>query len=104
MHALAIRLPDLQAGVPFYGNTPAPSEAARVKSPLLVHLAGNDDRINLPWPAYEAALKAAGVTFTMHQYANTQHGFNNDTTPRYDAQAAQVAWVRTVDFLKSRLA
>lgn len=104
VHTLALRLPDLQAGVPFYGNTPAPSEAARVKSPLMVHLAGNDDRINLPWPAYEAALKAAGVTFTMHQYANTQHGFNNDTTPRYDAQAAQIAWVRTVEFLKSRLA
>lgn len=103
VHALAIRLPDLQAGVPFYGNNPAPSEAARVKSPLMVHLAGNDDRINAPWPAYEAALKAAGVKFTMHQYANTQHGFNNDTTPRYDAQAAQLAWTRTVEFLKSHL-
>ncbi|MEY4712689.1 MAG: hypothetical protein RIS88_2139 [Pseudomonadota bacterium] len=103
VHALATRLPDLQAGVPFYGNNPSPAEAARVKSPLLVHLAANDDRINAPWPAYEAALKAAGVTVTLHQYANTQHGFNNDTTPRYDAQAAALAWARTVDFLKSRL-
>lgn len=104
VHALATRLPDLQAGVPFYGNTPAPADAARVKSPLLVHLAANDDRINAPWPAYEAALRAAGVAVAVHQYANTQHGFHNDTTPRHDAQAAQLAWTRTMDFLKSRLA
>ncbi len=103
VHSLATRLPDLQAAVPFYGNTPAAAEAARVKAPMLVHLAGNDDRINAPWPAYEAALKTAGVKVTVYQYANTQHGFNNDTTPRYDAQAAQLAWSRTVDFLKSHL-
>jgi carboxymethylenebutenolidase len=102
-HWLATRLPDLDAAVPFYGNSPAPEEAAKVKSPLLVHLAGTDERINAAWPAYEAALKAAGVAHTAHQYAGTQHGFNNDTTPRYDAAAAQLAWGRTVAFFKARL-
>lgn len=104
VHWLSTQLPDLQAGVPFYGNSPAPEEAAKVKAPLLVHLAAVDERINAAWPAYEAALKAAGVPFTMHQYAGTQHGFNNDTTPRYDAAAAQQAWARTVAFFKDKLA
>ena len=104
MHWLATRLPDLNAGVPFYGNTPAPELAAQVKAPLLVHMAGVDERINAPWPAYEAALKAAGVQCEAHTYAGTQHGFNNDTTPRYDSAAARLAWDRTVAFFKSRLA
>lgn len=104
VHWLSTQLPDLQAGVPFYGNSPAPEEAAKVKAPLLVHLAAVDERINAAWPAYDAALKAAGVPFTMHQYAGTQHGFNNDTTPRYDAAAAQQAWARTVAFFKDKLA
>ncbi len=103
VHSLATRMPDLTAGVPFYGNVPATSEAAKVKAPLLMHLAGIDDRINAPWPAYEAALKAAGVQVTTYQYANTQHGFNNDTTPRYDAAAAKLAWERTVGFFKATL-
>jgi carboxymethylenebutenolidase len=103
VHNLATRLPDLTAGVPFYGNVPAVSEAAKVKTPLLVHLAGIDDRINAPWPAYEAALKAAGVRVTTHQYANTQHGFNNDTTPRFDAPAAKLSWDRTLAFFKANL-
>lgn len=101
---LSTRLPDLNAGVPFYGNSPAPEEAAKVKAPLLVHLAAVDERINAAWPAYEAALEAAGVRYTMHQYPGTQHGFNNDTTPRYDAAAAQQAWARTVAFFRSTLA
>ncbi len=104
VHALATRLPDLDAGVPFYGNSPAPELAARVRSPLLVHLAGIDERINAAWPAYEAALKAAGVRHTMHAYPGTQHGFHNDTTPRYDAAAAKLAWERTLAFFKERLA
>lgn len=104
VHWLSTRLPDLSAGVPFYGNSPAPEEAAKVKAPLLVHLAAVDERINAAWPAYEAALKAAGVTFTMHQYPGTQHGFNNDTTPRYDAAAAKLAWDRTLAFFKEHLA
>lgn len=102
-HWLATRLPDLNAAVPFYGNSPAPEEAAKVKTPLLVHLAGTDERINAAWPTYEAALKAAGVPHSAHQYAGTQHGFNNDTTPRYDAAAAQQAWGRTVGFFKTHL-
>ena len=100
-HQLAIRLPDLNASVPFYGNVPAPADAAKVKAPMLVHLAGIDERINAAWPAYEAALKTAGVRFTVHQYAGTQHGFNNDTTPRYDVPAAKLAWDRTVAFFKA---
>ena len=104
VHWLATRMPDLNAAVPFYGNSPAPEEAAKVKAPLLVQLAAVDERINAAWPAYEAALKAAGVQHTMHQYPGTQHGFNNDTTPRYDAAAAKLAWERTVSFFKSRLA
>ena len=104
VHWLATQLPDLNAGVPFYGNSPAPEEAAKVKAPLLVHLAAVDERINAAWPAYEAALRAAGVKFQMFQYPGTQHGFNNDTTPRFDAAAAALAWGRTVAFFKTTLA
>ena len=103
VHFLATRLPELNAAVPFYGNVPAVEDAAKVKAPLLVHLAGVDERINAAWPAYEAALKAAGVKVAVHQYAGTQHGFNNDTTPRYDAAAAKLAWERTVAFFKANL-
>jgi carboxymethylenebutenolidase len=103
VHQLAIRLPDLDAGVPFYGNTPAPAEAAKVKAPLLIQQAEVDERINAAWPAYEAALKAAGVRYTAYRYPGTQHGFNNDTTPRYDAPAAKLAWARTVAFFKAAL-
>jgi len=104
-HWLITYMPDaLHAAVPFYGNSPAPAEAAKVKTPLLVHLAGVDERINAAWPAYEAALKAAGAPVTMHQYPGTQHGFNNDTTPRFDAAAARLAWDRTIAFFKTRLA
>lgn len=102
-HWLATRRADLQAAVPFYGPPPAPADAAKVKAPLLVHQAGTDERINAAWPAYEAALKAAGVKFEVHQYPGTQHGFNNDTTPRYDAAAAKQAWERTMGFFKREL-
>ena len=103
VHVLSSRLPQLNAAVPFYGNVPAPSEAAKVKAPLLVHHAAVDERINAAWPAYAAALKTAGVKYEEHQYPGTQHGFNNDTTPRYDAAAAKLAWDRTLAFFKSRL-
>ncbi|MDC8772624.1 dienelactone hydrolase family protein [Roseateles albus] len=103
VHMLSTRLPDLAAAVPFYGNHPAPEEAAKVKAPLLIHFAAVDERINAAWPAYEAALKAAGVPHTAHQYAGTQHGFNNDTTPRFDAAAAKLAWERTLEFFKQNL-
>ena len=103
VHFLSTRLPDLGAGVPFYGNHPAAEDAARVKAPLLIHFAGVDERINAAWPAYEAALKAAGARYTAHQYAGTQHGFNNDTTPRFDAAAAKLAWERTLAFFNQTL-
>jgi len=102
-HWLATQLPELRAAVPFYGNTPDPALAAKVKAPLLVHLAAVDERINAAWPAYEAALRAAGAKFEVHHYAGTQHGFHNDTTPRYDAAAAKLAWERTIAFFKAQL-
>lgn len=103
VHMLSIRVPDLAGGVAFYGNTPAPSEAIKVRAKLLVQQADVDERINAAWPAYEAALKAAGVNYVAHRYPGTQHGFNNDTTPRYDTAAARLAWERTVAFFKANL-
>ena len=102
-HTLATRLPELAAAVPFYGNHPPASEAIKVKAPLLIHFADQDERINAAWPAYEAALKAAGARFEAQRYPGTQHGFHNDTTPRYDAGAARLAWSRTLDFLARQL-
>ena len=103
VHTLSIRVPELNAAVPFYGNQPAPADAAKVKAPLLIQFAAVDERINASWPAYEAALKAAGVRYTAYQYPGTQHGFNNDTTPRYDAAAAKLAWDRTLEFFNKTL-
>ena len=100
---LASRLPDLGAAVPFYGNQVSAEDAAKIKSPLLVHFAESDQRINAGWPAYETALKAANVPNTMHMYPGTQHGFNNDTTPRYDEAAAKLAWQRTIEFFNKHL-
>jgi carboxymethylenebutenolidase len=96
---LATRLPDLGAAVPFYGMAPALDVVADIKAPLQLHFAANDDRINAAWPPYEKALQAAGVRYEAHVYPGTQHGFNNDTTPRYDATAAKLAWSRAVAFL-----
>jgi len=100
---LATRLPDLGAAVPFYGNQPSAEDTAKIKAPLLIHYAENDERINAGWPAYEAALKANHVPYTMYKYPGTQHGFNNDTTPRYDEAAAKLAWQRTIDFFNKHL-
>jgi carboxymethylenebutenolidase len=100
---LATRLPGLKAAVPFYGSAPDPSEAPKIKSPLMLHFAGLDDRINAGWPAYEQALKAAHVEYQAYVYPGVQHGFNNDTTPRYDEKAANLAWRRSIDFLQERL-
>jgi carboxymethylenebutenolidase len=103
-HFLSTRLPDLNAAVSFYGNHPPAEEAVKVKAPLLIHFAAVDERINAAWPAYETALKVAGVRYTAHQYAaGTQHGFNNDTTPRFDAAAAKLAWDRTLAFFNQNL-
>jgi carboxymethylenebutenolidase len=103
VHLLTTRLPHVDAAVAFYGKAPATTEAIKVRAPLLLHFAGIDDRINSAWPAYEAALTAAGVQFTVYRYPGTQHGFNNDTTPRYDAAAAKLAWDRSLAFFRTRL-
>ncbi len=98
-----MRLPDLAASVPFYGIQVSAEDAAKIKAPLLIHYASNDERINAGWPAYETALKANKVRYEMHMYPNTEHGFHNDTTPRYDEAAAKLAWQRTVDFFNKHL-
>ena len=100
---LATRLPDLDAAVPFYGGQPSDEEAAKIKAPLLLHYAEKDDRITGGWPKYEAALKAAGVNYQAFVYPGVEHGFNNDTTPRYDEAAAKLAWQRTISFFDTHL-
>jgi len=96
VNMLATRVPDLGAGVPFYGVAPPADKVAGIKAPLLLVYAGDDERVNATFPGYEAALKAAGVKFDVVRYPGTQHGFNNDTTPRYDEAAAKQAWARTL--------
>ena len=100
---LAVRLPDLGAAVAFYGRQPSAEDAAKIKAPLLLHYASLDTRITDGWPAYEEALKANHVTYTAYIYGGANHGFHNDTTPRYDEAAAKLAWQRTVDFLNKYL-
>jgi carboxymethylenebutenolidase len=100
---LATRVPDLGAAVPFYGGQARAEDVPNIKAPLLIHYAEKDERINAGWPAYEAALKANSVNYTVHIYPGTQHGFNNDTTPRYDEAAAKLAWQRTIDFFNKNL-
>ena len=102
-NVLATRLPDLGAAVPFYGAQPSSEDAAKIRAPLLIHYASDDERINAGWPAYEEALRAAGVKYEAYVYPDTQHGFNNDTTPRYDKTAATLAWDRTVAFFDKNL-
>lgn len=103
-NALAIRIPDvIDAAVPFYGRQPDSADVPRIKAKLLLHYAEHDKRINAGWPAYEQALQRADVSYTAHMYDGVNHGFHNDTTPRYDEQAAQLAWRRTVEFFKSNL-
>jgi carboxymethylenebutenolidase len=95
---------DLQAGVPFYGAAAETAGVARIKAPLLIHYAETDPRINEMWPAFEAALRAAGVTHQMYIYPGTQHGFHNNSTPRYQEAAAKLAWERTAAFFRANLA
>lgn len=99
----AVRMADLAAAVPFYGAQPAAADVAKIKAPLMIHYAGLDDRINAGWPAYEAALKANHVKYEIYMYPGTNHGFHNDTTPRYDEAAAKLAWQRTVDFFNKNV-
>jgi carboxymethylenebutenolidase len=103
VNRLAVRMPDLAAGVPFYGSQAPVEEVPKIKAALLIHYAENDERINAGWPAYEAALKANKVPYTAHFYDGTNHGFHNDTTPRYDKAAAALAWERTIDFFDKHL-
>ncbi|MBI3716506.1 MAG: dienelactone hydrolase family protein [Betaproteobacteria bacterium] len=100
---LATKLPDLGAAVPFYGQQPKAEDAAKIKAPLLLQYAAKDDYINGGIAAYEAALKAAKVNYEVFTYADTLHGFNNDTTPRYVEEAAKLAWSRTVAFFNKNL-
>ena len=103
VNTLATRMPDLAAAVPFYGGQPSAADAARIKSPMLLHYAALDQRTNAGWPAFESALKAHGVKYQMFMYAGANHGFHNDTTPRYDEAAAKLAWSRTIAFLNQNL-
>jgi carboxymethylenebutenolidase len=102
-NTLATRIPDLGGAVPFYGRQPEEADVPKIKAPLLIHYAGADERINAGWPKYEAALKAANVKYEAFIYPEVQHGFNNDTTPRYDEKAAKLAWQRTVAFFNKNL-
>ncbi len=103
-NTLAVRLPKIiVAAVPFYGRQPAAEDVPKIKASLLLHYAELDQRVNEGWPAYEAALKSAGIKYTEHMYAGANHGFHNDTTPRYDEAAAKLAWSRTVEFFAKTL-
>ena len=100
---LATRLPDLAGAVPYYGAQPGPQDAAKIRAPILAHYAGEDPRINAGIPAFESTLKANNVQHGIHVYPGTQHGFHNDTTPRYDEAAAKLSWQRTLAFFKKNL-
>lgn len=100
---LAVRLPELTAAVAFYGRHPAANEAAAIRAPLMLHHAGLDERVNAGWPDFQEALQSAGRDFINYVYADVNHGFHNDTTPRYDKEAADLAWQRTVDFFSRQL-
>jgi carboxymethylenebutenolidase len=103
VNIMAARLPKLAAAAPFYGSQVSAEDTAKIKAPLLIHYAESDPRINAAWPAWEEALKKNNVRYTMRMYPATQHGFHNDTTPRYDEAAARLAWQRTLDFFELHL-
>lgn len=100
---LATRMPDLAAAVPYYGRQVPAAEVPKIRAPLLLHFASDDENVNRGWPAYEEALKANKVRYTAHVYPNTLHGFHNDTTPRYDEAAAKLSWQRTLEFFNREL-
>jgi len=100
---MAARVPDLAAAVPFYGGQAPKEDVPNIKAPLLIHYASLDTRVNAGWPDYETALKENGKKYTMYMYENANHGFLNDSTPRYDKAAAELAWQRTIDFFKENL-
>lgn len=100
---MAVRIPDLSASVPFYGGQPPLEDVSRINAPLLIHYAGLDTRVNDGWPAYEKALKENSKEYTAHIYPEVNHGFHNDSTPRFDKDAAELAWKRTIDFFNAKL-
>jgi len=102
-NAMAVRLPGLSCAVPYYGRQPASGDVAKIKASLLIHYGELDKRINAGWPEFEAALKANGKDYAAHIYPGVNHGFHNDTTPRYDEAAAELSWSRTIAFFKSKL-
>lgn len=102
-HLAVVLGADLDAGVPFYGAAAASEDVPKIKAPLMIQYASNDERVNAMWPAFEAALKKNNVQYTMHMYENTNHGFHNNSTPRYDEAAAKLAWERTIEFFKEQL-
>jgi carboxymethylenebutenolidase len=102
-NAMAVRVPELGAAVPFYGGQPRAEDVPKINAPLMLQYAEMDDRINAGWPPYEAALKANNKRYTVHIYPGTQHGFLNDTTPRYNEAAAKLAWQRTIEFFNKNL-
>jgi carboxymethylenebutenolidase len=104
VNAAAVAYPELSAAVPFYGKQPKAEDVPRIKAPLLLHYAGLDSAIDAGWPAYEAALKANGKTYEAYIYPGVNHGFHNDTTPRYDEAAAKLAWERTIGWFRRYLA
>jgi len=103
-HAAAVAYPELAAAVPFYGRQADPEDVPRIRAPLLLHFAEDDPNVNATWPAYEAALKAAGTRYEAHVYPGTGHGFHNDFTPRYNEAAAKLAWERTLAWFRRHLA
>jgi len=102
-NALAVAYPDLAASVPYYGRQPDAAEVPTIEAPLMIHHAGNDERINAGWPAYEAALSEHQKEYSVHFYPDVNHGFHNDTTPRYDEEAATLSWKRTLAFFETHL-
>ena len=100
---MAVKIPNLSAAVPFYGGQPSDEDAANIKAPLLLQYAGLDTRVNAGWPDFEAVLKANNIEHTAHIYPDVNHGFHNNTTPRYDEKAATLAWERTIAFFKAHL-
>src|SRR5690606_38358855 len=100
---MAVRLPDLKAAVPFYGGQPSKEEVSAIQAPLLIHYAENDPRVNEGWPAYETALKEHKKDYTTYFYQGANHGFHNHSTPRYDKEAAALAWNRTITFFRDKL-
>jgi carboxymethylenebutenolidase len=100
---MAVKIPDLLAAVPFYGGQPPAESVPEIKAPLLLHYAELDNRVNEGWPAYEKALKKHNKDYTVHFYPGVNHGFHNDSTPRYDKPAAELAWKRTIDFFRAKL-